>query len=74
MSVLIKDNEPTQAEWNRKARDAANGLTRRLAGCGPTAGRPVKAVTGQMYYDTTLGKPVWRHASGVWKDAAGAVA
>jgi hypothetical protein len=43
-----------------------------LAGSGPTAERPVKAVTGQMYYDTTLGKPVWRHASGVWKDAAGA--
>ncbi len=73
MSVLIKDNEPSQAEWNRKARDAANRLMRRLAGCGPTAERPVKAVTGQMYYDTTLGKPIWRHASGVWKDASGAV-
>lgn len=71
MSLLIKDNEPSQAEWNRKARDAANGLIRRLAGCGATAERPIKAVTGQMYYDTTLGKPVWRHASGVWKDAAG---
>ena len=34
MSLLIKDNEPSQAEWNRKARDAANGLIRRLAGCG----------------------------------------
>lgn len=73
MSVLIKDNEPSQAEWNRKARDAANRLIRRLAGCGPTVERPVKAVTGQMYYDTTLGKPIWRHASGVWKDAGGAV-
>lgn len=72
MSQLIKDNEASQAEWNRKARDAANGLIRRLAGCGPTSERPVKAITGQMYYDTTLGKPVWRHASGVWKDAAGA--
>ena len=71
MSLLIRDNEPSQAEWNRKARDAANGLIRRLAGCGTTAERPVKAVTGQMYYDTTLGKPVWRHASGTWKDAGG---
>ena len=73
MSQLIKDNETSQAEWNRKARDAANGLIRRLAGCGTTAERPVKAVTGQMYYDTTLGKPVWRNASGVWRDAAGVV-
>ena len=73
MSLLINENERDQAEWNRKARDAANALTRRLSGCGPTTERPRKAVTGQMYYDTTLGKPVWRHASGVWKDAAGAV-
>ena len=71
MSLLIRDSEASQAEWNRKARDATNGLMRRLAGCGTTAERPVKAVTGQMYYDTTLGKPVWRHASGAWKDAAG---
>jgi hypothetical protein len=71
MSLLIKDNEPSQAEWNRKARDATNGLIRRLAGCGPTDERPVKTVAGQMYYDTTLGKPVWWHASGVWKDAGG---
>jgi len=72
MSLLIKDNERDQSEWNRKARDAANGLIRRLAGCGTTPERPKKAVTGQMFYDTTLGKPVWRHASGVWKDASGA--
>ena len=37
MSLLIKDSERGQAEWNRKARDATNGLIRRLAGCGPTA-------------------------------------
>lgn len=72
MSLLIKDSEPNQAEWNRRARDATNALIRRLAGCGPSADRPMKAVTGQMYYDTTLGKPIWRHASGVWKDAGGA--
>jgi hypothetical protein len=74
MSLRIKDDEPSRAEWNRKARDATNGLIRRLAGCGTTAERPVNAVTGQMYYDTTLGKPVWRHASGAWKDAAGTAA
>lgn len=71
MSLLIPDKDRDQASWNRKARDATNGLIRRLAGSGPTAERPVKAVTGQMYYDTTLGMPIWRHASGVWKDAGG---
>jgi hypothetical protein len=72
MSLLIPDKDRDQANWNRRARDATNGLIRRLAGSGPTADRPVKAVTGQMYYDTTLGKPIWRHASGAWKDAGGA--
>ena len=71
MSLLIRDSETSQTEWNRKARDATNGLLRRLAGCGTTSDRPVKAVTGQMYYDTTIGKPIWWHASGVWKDAVG---
>jgi hypothetical protein len=71
MSLLIKDNERDQATWNRKARDTTNALVRRLSGQGTTADRPARPVTGQMYYDTTLGKPIWRHASGVWKDAAG---
>jgi len=32
MSLLIRDSEASRAEWNRKTRDAANGLMRRLAG------------------------------------------
>jgi hypothetical protein len=71
MSLLVKDSERDQAEWNRKARDGINAVARRLLGTGPTAQRPARPVTGQMYYDTTLGKPIWRHGSGVWKDASG---
>ena len=71
MSLIVKDAERGQTEWNRKTRDTVNGMVRRLAGSGPSAERPARPVTGQMYYDTTLGKPIWRHASGVWKDAAG---
>ena len=70
---LLNDNERDQATWNRKARDATNTLIRRLSGQGATSERPARPVTGQMYYDTTLGKPIWRHASGVWKDAGGTV-
>ncbi|HWI85708.1 MAG TPA: hypothetical protein VNT42_05210 [Sphingomonas sp.] len=72
MGLLIKEDERGQAEWNRKARDSINALTRLVSGSGTTAERPARAVTGQIYYDTTIGKPIWRHASGVWKDAAGA--
>jgi len=73
MSLLIKDNERDQGEWNRRARDTTNALVRRLSGQGTTSERPARPATGQMYYDTTLGKPIWRHASGVWKDAGGTV-
>ena len=73
MSLLIKDNERDQGEWNRRARGTTNALVRRLSGQGTTGERPARPVTGQMYYDTTLGKPIWRHASGVWKDAGGTV-
>jgi lysophospholipase L1-like esterase len=37
---------------------------------GNTANRPVNPVQGMMYFDQTLGKPIW-YQSGVWKDAAG---
>lgn len=37
-----------------------------------TAGRPAAGASGvgAVYYDTTLGKPVWSNGT-VWKDAAG---
>lgn len=40
---------------------------------GITSGRPTDAAIGEMYYDTTLGKPVWLHSAGVWHDGSGAV-
>lgn len=40
-------------------------------GATSTAGRPAASVgVGSMYYDTTIGKPIWSNGS-VWKDAAG---
>ena len=35
-----------------------------------TAKRPLTPVRGQMFYDTTLGKPIWFNGTN-WKDAAG---
>lgn len=35
-----------------------------------TTHRPTNAAEGQQFFDTTIGKPIWR-AGSVWKDAAG---
>jgi hypothetical protein len=37
---------------------------------GVTASRPTGALVGQMYYDTTLGVPIWWKGS-FWVNAAG---
>ena len=39
-------------------------------GYGTTAQRPSSPVNGYMYWDTTLGKPIWRVGNN-WKDATG---
>lgn len=39
-------------------------------GYGTSAQRPSTPVNGYMYWDTTLGKPIWRVGSS-WKDATG---
>jgi len=72
MTLRLREEERSQREWNRRARDAVNGLIRRLAGVGGTAARPPSPVDGQMYYDRTLKQPVWWNSEdGEWKDAAG---
>jgi hypothetical protein len=40
---------------------------------GNTAGRPTGvAVAGSMYFDTTLGKPIW-YSGSAWRDATGTI-
>lgn len=39
-------------------------------GYGTSAQRPSSPVNGYMYWDTTLGKPIWR-VGNAWKDATG---
>lgn len=68
---MLSLKEATLELWQRKARDVVNALIRRTSGSGPTADRPANAGVGDEYYDTSLGKPIWRHVSGVWKDAGG---
>ena len=40
---------------------------------GATAARPASPKTGQMFFDTTLGKPIWWNGT-QWVDATGAAA
>ena len=68
---LIKENEPSEAEWKRRVRDLLNLTVRRTSATGTTSERPKNPAVGQTFYDETLGKPIWAHVSGVWKDAAG---
>lgn len=39
---------------------------------GTTANRPVSSVTGQRYFDTTIGRPVYWNGS-TWIDGAGSI-
>lgn len=39
---------------------------------GTTAARPTTVSTGYMYFDTTLGKPIWHNGTN-WVDATGSV-
>ncbi len=41
------------------------------ASSGPTAARPTGVPTGQTFFDTTLGKPIWWNGKH-WVDATGA--
>ncbi len=72
MTLLIKEQERSQLEWNRKARDAVNMLIRRLTGVGTSGERPPSPTDGQLFYDRTLKRPVWWNSEeGQWLDAMG---
>lgn len=60
-----------QQVWVKSAGTGNTGWSPVGQGVGNTSERPATAVTGTQYFDTTLGKPIWRTA-GQWVDAAGA--
>lgn len=69
--TLLKDGERNDQEWKRKARDLVNRTAQRVMSQGITTERPKGAVSGTMFYDTTLSKPVWLDPAGTWRDASG---
>lgn len=40
---------------------------------GSVASRPVNSVVGQQYFDTSIGRPVFRRSDGAWVDGAGSI-
>ena len=55
-------------KWSMEVYRAARGNL----GTGTTAERPINGMqTGDWYFDTTLGNPIWYSGSG-WVDATGA--
>lgn len=60
----------TWMTWVNRVSLAISGVTE----SGATADRPVKGLwVGRMYFDTTLGQPIWYDGSD-WVDATGASA
>lgn len=67
-----KGSRLTSAEGDANFTNINNELAR-VSGNGTTAARPSAATAGSgaMYFDTTLGKPVWSTGA-AWVDATGA--
>lgn len=54
------------SKWNN---GIFNGVVK--VGYGSTSNRPTDAESGSMWFDSTLGKPIWKNGSN-WVDASGA--
>ncbi len=42
-----------------------------FAGSGTTAARPANPLMWAVYFDTSIGQPIWYQGAGVWINAAG---
>lgn len=78
MKVPVSVPLAASGEWEEDSR-AVRDQFARIAGAinnpdnGTTAARPTLQLTiGQVYFDVTLGRPVWWRGA-AWVDAAGAV-
>lgn len=77
MSVQLPSNQQalgeTSGAWTRPWYEWAWQVTQqanRNLGSGATTGRPSTQVVGAVYFDTTLGRPIWWDGS-AWVYADG---
>lgn len=66
------DNEKgVNTEWVEWV-NQIHRIVQELARSGTTSERPTKLYVGQMYFDTTLNRPIWVNAAGTgWIKADG---
>jgi len=74
---IVKEYLQSEAFTDRKVTDsptdALSMVNRKYVTLnGTTANRPVSSVTGQRYFDTSIGRPVYWSGS-TWVDGAGSV-
>lgn len=72
-SPFDKNDIPTQEwiDWTNQIYRIVNTVVK----SGTTAQRPSKLFVGQMYFDTTLGRPIWVNAAGTgWVKSDGTAA
>lgn len=68
---LTQDTPPSWLQWFARANRILNAMQQ----SGTTANRPTSVLwVGRMYFDKTLGRPVWVQSvkPTVWCDATGA--
>lgn len=73
LAQLLGYSPAVSANWTTvptQTKAALDSLAARAVASGNTASRPASPVTGQYYFDTTLGIPIWRNGSN-WVNAAG---
>lgn len=67
----LKSSAFTDRKLTDTPTDALAMVNRKfVTGSGTTTQRPPSPVQGQYYFDTTVGKPIWRNGSN-WVDATG---
>ena len=72
---LVDDRRVITVPWGQWL-SLVQGSVSSIRQSGTTANRPTSVLwIGRVFYDTTLGKPIWVHSVNptVWHDAAGGV-
>jgi hypothetical protein len=68
---IIKNNSIFKGTYKLMVKDENGNANVLLSGKnGTTTNRPSNPLVGEMYYDTTIGKPIWWNGS-AWKDSTG---
>lgn len=70
---VIEQNKQVPTWWNGSKWIEVDGAKALTSRSGTSSERPTgtDVYTGFMYFDTTIGKPIWYKGNGIWVDANG---